>query len=113
MNEPKPPAHLSRASKAWWKEIVSGYELDSHHLKLLEGAAVQWDRATEAREAIERDGVSTVDRWGQVKAHPAVEIERQAMTLFARLVRELALDVDPPGEVGRPPSIGANAGRRR
>jgi phage terminase small subunit len=113
MKELKAPPHLSRQSKAWWRDIVTGYELDSHHLKLLEGAAGQWDRAVSAREQIDADGATTMDRWGQAKAHPAVEIERQALTLFARLVRELALDVDAPGDIGRPPSIGTNAGRKR
>ena len=38
------------------------------------------------------------DRFGQLKPHPATGIERDSTVLFARCLRELALDVEPPAE---------------
>ena len=109
---PTPPAHLSPEAKRWWGEVVRSYELEPHHLKLLALAAETWDRAQEARRRIAEDGTYVLDRWGCVKSHPAVNVERDAKTTFARLVRELALDVSEPGDT-RPPAIGGNAGLRR
>ncbi len=106
---PVPPAHLSPEAKKWWREVVGAYDLEAHHLKLLQAACEAWDRMQEARLRIADEGAYCLDRWGVPKAHPAVAVERDAKTTFARLLRELALDVEAPGE-SRPPGIGANAG---
>ena len=39
---PKAPRHLSPATKAWWKTVCSEYEMQSHHLRLLQNAAEAW-----------------------------------------------------------------------
>lgn len=61
---------------------------------LLQAAAESWDRIQEAREILAREGSIVTDRYGKPKAHPAVGIERDARVVFARLVRELELDVE-------------------
>jgi len=103
----KAPNHLTAATQRWWEGVASEYELESHHLKLLTAAAESWDRGQEAREILAAEGLCTTDRFGQRRAHPAAAIERDAKGLFARLVRELGLDVDGPGE-NRPPRIGGH-----
>ena len=57
----------------------------------------------QARELIEAEGLIVEDRFGQKKAHPAVAIERDAKASFLRCIRELGLDIEPPGPIGRPP----------
>ncbi len=109
---PQPPKHLSRESKSWWREVVSDYDLERHHLKLLQAAAECWDRTAEARALIQRDGVVIEDRFGQKKPHPACDIERHNRALFARMLRELALDVEEPAEAVRPPTMRGNAALR-
>jgi len=100
----KPPPNLSAATKRWFAHIATTYELESHHLRLLELAGRSWDRAEQARKVLKREGVVTIDRYGQTKAHPCINIERDSQLRFARLIRELNLDEDQPGP--RPPRIG-------
>ena len=109
---PQPPKHLSRESRAWWRQVVSDYDLELHHLKLLQSACESLDRVQQARTLIERDGVVIEDRFGQQKPHPACDIERHNRALFARMLRELALDVEEPAEATRPPTMRGNAALR-
>ena len=97
---PRPPSHLSAEAKEWWRTVVSDYELDPHHLRLLRLAAEAWDRGQQARRALVR-GVTYRDRFNQPRARPEVAIERDARLAFARLVRELGFDVANPD--ARPP----------
>ena len=107
MKTPKPPAHLSPESQAWFAAVVTGYDLEPHHVRLLTLAAEAWDESRVAREAIEQHGQVFVDRYKQPRERPEVGIARQARVQFARLVRELGLDVEPPAE-SRPPRIGGS-----
>jgi P27 family predicted phage terminase small subunit len=105
----EPPAYLSDAMKAWWIGVLEGFDLDQHHLHLLEAACTSWDRMTEARTAIAEHGLTFTDDRGTPKARPEVAIERDSRIAFARLVRELDLDDAPPPEPrGRPPGIRSN-----
>lgn len=57
----------------------------------------------QAQAQLADDGLTTVDRYGGVKAHPAVVIERDSRTAFLRAMRELGLDLEAPA-TSRPPS---------
>ena len=103
-----PPAHLRPDTAAWWQAVAADYALEAHHLRILTLAAEAWDRGVEAREAIAKHGTVYVDRFDQPRARPEVAIERDSRIAFARLVRELALDIDPPDEAGRPPRLGGS-----
>jgi P27 family predicted phage terminase small subunit len=106
---PAPPAHLSEPSQAWWRAIVADYDLGAHHLRLLEGACDAWERMTEAREILRREGLMVATERGQFK-HPAVAIEHDAALRFARLMRELDLDTEGPRPelYARPPGLRSN-----
>lgn len=103
-----PPAHISAEAGAWWRDVVRDYDLEPHHLRLLQAACECWDRAQVARQAVAADGITFRDSSGNLKAHPAVAIERDARNLFARLVRELDLDAEGPADRSRPPALGSN-----
>jgi P27 family predicted phage terminase small subunit len=92
---PPAPRRLSRASRSWWRTIVGDFELEPHHLRLLEAACRSWDRMTEAGAILRDEGIVVQDRYGSPKAHPAVGVERDARIAFARLLRELDLDGEP------------------
>ncbi|CAN7517096.1 P27 family phage terminase small subunit [Mesorhizobium caraganae] len=105
---PNPPEHLSDQAKTWWRGVVQDYVLEPHHLRLLQLAAEAWDRAQQARAVIDKEGITTTDDRKNVRAHPAVGIEKDARTGFARLVRELDLDVELPPNRSRPPGLRSN-----
>ncbi len=110
-NEDSPP-HLANETREWWVAVATEYQLESHHRRLLTLACESWDRGVQAREALAANGTTYTDRWGQPRARPEVAIERDARIGFARLVRELALDIEPPDDTGRPPRIENGVGRR-
>jgi hypothetical protein len=97
------PKHLKPETKIWIKKILNTYELESHHVKILIQAGEQWDRNTEARERIAKEGAYFTDFRGQPRSHPALADERNGRVVFARLLRELNLS-EGPGET-RPPGL--------
>lgn len=106
---PKAPKHLRAATARWWESVMDDYALEQHHIRLLTLAAEAWDRGQEAREALVKHGLTFNDRFGAPHSRPEVAIERDSRIAFARLVRELALDVDAPAEAARPVPIRGNA----
>ncbi|TGP50319.1 hypothetical protein EN873_24410 [bacterium M00.F.Ca.ET.230.01.1.1] len=102
VNAPKPPANLRPATKKWFRSVTEDFALEAHHVRLLTLAAEAYDHAQTAREIIDRDGLTFLDRFGQPKERPECGILQNARIAFARLIRELALDVDEPAS-SRPP----------
>ena len=94
----KAPDYLSRESREWFALITESFQLEPHHLKLLVLAGESWDEKERARAEVEKVGATFIDRYGQPREHPAVGTGRQARIQFARLVRDLGLDVEPPAE---------------
>ena len=74
-------------------------------MRLLQLAGEAWDRCQQARALIAREGITIPTRDGGAKLHPAVRVEQASQISFARLLRELDLDVDPPAEARRPPML--------
>ena len=97
-NHPRPPSHLAPATRRWFRAVVEEFELESHHVRLLTLACEAWDRGQQARRVVEKEGLVFSDFRGQPKARPEIAIERDARTSFARLVREMGLDVADPDE---------------
>lgn len=100
---PPPPRHLSAEAKALWKRIVTEFGLvDSPGVALLTAGLEAHDRMREAQAAIAKDGATFRDRFGQLRAHPAVAIERDCRDAWMRAIRQLGFSVEPVGPVGRP-----------
>jgi P27 family predicted phage terminase small subunit len=109
-SETKPaPQHLTAASQALFCRIRDDYALqdDDAALTLLRLACEAVDRCTEARERIKADGTYLPDRFGQLRPHPAVNVERDSRLSAARLLRELGLSPDEASlNENRPPRPG-------
>mgnify|MGYP001544198617 CR=1 FL=1 len=76
MTKLKAPAHLTMPTRRWWLSVHREYSLEEHHVRLLTLAAEAFDRATQARELIAKDGLVVPTADGGLKAHPAVGIGR-------------------------------------
>lgn len=104
----KPPRlrHLKPDTLAWWQEVQREYLLEAHHVRVLTLAAEAWDRGQEARKIVDKHGLTFIDRFGAPKARPEIAIERDARLAFARLIRELNLDIDEPAGSRVPRLVG-------
>jgi len=102
-----PPEHLRADTSAWFTSIIKEYELDLHHVRLLTKACEAWDRSEQPCEAIAKHGLTYTDRFDSPRARPECAIERDSRLAFARLVRELGLDVASARDT-RPPALKAN-----
>jgi phage terminase small subunit len=100
--DPQAPVFLAEAGRTFWTRVLREFELYGPSLELLALACKQADQAAEARAILAAQPLTYPDRFDQPREHPAVAIERNASVVFARLVRELALDVEPPAD-SRPP----------
>jgi phage terminase small subunit len=99
------PAHLAPRTRRWWASVVSEYELEPHHIRLLTLACESWDRGQQARAVLDLEGISYIDRFGAPRSRPEVAVERDSRIAFARLLRELDLDVETRPDP-RPPRGG-------
>ncbi len=99
---PYAPRGLSEESKGFWRAVVAEYNLEAHHLSILERACEQLDRLRQAQAAIEEHGVLIEGRFG-LKQNPAIAMARDATTLHLRSLRELGLDLESPASP-RPPT---------
>lgn len=84
-------------AKKFYREIFEDFAIDdAAGRSLLLAAAEAYQRCDEARKIIRKSGGCVItDRFGQVKPHPAVAIERDARTQLIAALRALNLN---PGE---------------
>jgi phage terminase small subunit len=103
---PRPPGHLSQESKRFWTELLVGWPdiADPAGRLILQAALENRDTEQAARKQITRDGLTVVDKAGQLKSHPLLVVARDARAAFLAGLKQLNLDVEPlrPGP-GRPP----------
>jgi hypothetical protein len=92
---PPPPTELEKQERALWRRIVDTYDFgdDGAALSLLETAMVARGRARRCREAIDRDGEITTDRFGQLRQHPLLPAERGAQSVFVAAMKSLNLSL--------------------
>jgi P27 family predicted phage terminase small subunit len=92
---PRPPKQLSREARSWWNRIVSGWVVDTPGLLILESALEAFDTMRRAQEQIRVEGQTVKDRFDQLRAHPAVAIERDAKGVLLRHLKSLGLELEP------------------
>lgn len=108
MTAARAPQHLRETTRRWYRHVAEHYELEPHHHRLLQLAAEAWDRAEQAREALAEHGLVFTDRFGCPRSRPEIAVERDCRIAFARLVRELDLDIELPSSPKRPALLRSN-----
>ena len=83
--------------RRFWKRVTGEYDLESDARLILKTACEAYDRAAQARQLISTDGILL-----GMRRHPAIDVEAQSQGLFLRAMRQLGLDIEPSGPVGRP-----------
>jgi phage terminase small subunit len=92
----KAPKHLRAATRRWFESVLTDYQLEAHHIRLLQLAGESWDRCQEAREALKKHGMTFENKYGETKIRPEAIVEKDSRIAFARLIRELNLSEEPP-----------------
>jgi P27 family predicted phage terminase small subunit len=92
----KPPKHLSSEAKKIWRSLTTEFDLcDMAGQKILAAALEAFDRAAAARQAIDRDGMTVLDKSNQIKPHPLLACERDSRAAFLAGLKALNLDLEP------------------
>jgi P27 family predicted phage terminase small subunit len=111
--KPKAPKHLAADGRALWLELQRAYQIvDSGGLALLTTACECLDRMRNAQKLIAERGELIADRYGGLRANPAVIIEKDARSGLLAAIKMLNLDVEPIKAIGRPGGPGVNRADR-
>ncbi len=87
----KPPTHLSKAAQSRWKTILGEWALGDTDLLVLESALEAFDRMRQAQRILKKAGLTTKDRFGQVKPHSCIGVERDSRAAWLRAIKQLSL----------------------
>ena len=99
-----PAATLSPEALTWRQHLLDEFEIaDSAGLLLLDTAMAAFDRMREAQRIVAAEGSMQKDRFGAVRAHPALAVERDSRAGMLAALRALRLDLEPLQAIGRPP----------
>src|SRR5262245_16101295 len=103
-NSDRPPGGYSPEARRLWRQVLETWDLEPPARTILDVGCRALMRVREAQALLKRDGITTSDRFGQVKAHPATAIERDSKATLLKALRALNLDVEPLHDgIGRPP----------
>lgn len=98
------PGYLSARSRELWGYYAEHYQFERHQLEILTDALRARDRAWQAKQQLDAEGLTIQDRFGKPKKHPCVDIEKEYIKLHSNLMMSLGLDYEPLHDrPGRPP----------
>jgi hypothetical protein len=84
------PVALTGARLQLWNDVRSRFVLEPASENILRNACESLERAAQAAAQVTADGATFRDRFGQIRAHPSVNIERDFRGLAARQLQQLA-----------------------
>ena len=84
------PVVLTGERMKLWTDVRNRFDLEPTSENILRNAVEALERAAQAAEQVTSEGVTFRDRFGAVRAHPAVAIERDFRGLAARQLEKLA-----------------------
>jgi phage terminase small subunit len=99
---PRCPSGLSAESRGWWRRVNSEWQLQDSDLLPLEHALRSLDLLRQAEAAVEREGLTIVDRFQQRKGNPNLLVIRDARNQLLKFWKALQLKAAPAGFVEPP-----------
>ena|SRR5262249_14445430 len=90
-NPPPCPEHLAPPERAIWDQVVRSFKGEDAAFAVLASGLESHMRARECREIIEREGLITLGRDDQTKAHPLCNVERDARKAFQATFKALGI----------------------
>lgn len=96
MTDKTPPEDLSPSARRLWRSLNKDWELDLQSMMVLRIGLLAYDQAIAAREQIDKDGAMLTTPTGYTKAHPLLQVEKEARQGFLQAWRMLAFNVEPP-----------------
>lgn len=108
------PAGLGRKGAAFWRKIMSDYELAPHEEMILEGACRELDLIAKLELAIKPAVLIVKGSMGQDVANPLLAEIRQHRMAFMSAIKQLRLPAleDKPAQSARSRSAQAAANAR-
>ena len=88
---PRCPNGLNEESQTLWCDVVGKYELGAHELSLLRSAVKALTQLRAGQSELEREGVTTRDRFDQVREHPSVKTLQILDSQFRANIGQLGL----------------------
>lgn len=96
MSSVRAPSHLSDDAKRIWRDLQKEYAIvDAAGLLILQTACEAHDRMKAAAADIANDGQMVADRFGQMKPHSLLPVERDARAAMLAALKQLNLDLEP------------------
>ena len=94
---PRAPKHLSQEASELWRSILKEYTFeDAHDFKTLALCCECVDTINAARAALDKDGHFIINRFDEIRPHPALAVIRDHKILYAKLIKALKLGDEPP-----------------
>jgi hypothetical protein len=91
---PEPPSNLGPAGTDFWRSIMDEYDIsDAGGLRLLEQAALAYDRAERLRVEIDATGEIIHGRNG-MREHPGLRGELAARSFICRTLQRLGINLE-------------------
>ncbi len=96
------PEHFTEEAASLWQKILEEYDLEASEKSILKVGLEAYDRLQSCREQMKAEGYTVTDPSGRIRAHPALQAEKNAASIYLQAFRLLALNEEPAGPVGRP-----------
>ena len=91
------PVVLTGERLKLWNDVRARFMLEPASENILRNACESLERAAQAAEQVTKDGAVFRDRFGAIRAHPAVGIEKDFRGLAARQLEKLASRMEGQG----------------
>ena len=93
--------------RKFFRAVVQKFDLESFELEIFYGCCDNLNRFHEAKEILDKDGITFTTTSGQIKKHPATELERQGWMSFLAGMKQLKFTdaiqaLEQPKKLGRP-----------